>query len=92
MMNRTEWKYKDMMPKVNGKWIEFATTDYATRERQTRVLINRDDISNIKELYNPDEWGNGRWCDVFLKNGQKHQVHSSYEELKKIILEGESGK
>lgn len=88
----SEREHKNMRPIVKGKWIEFSTTEYATREKQTRVLIDMNEISNIKEHYEPEKWGNNGWCLVFLKNGQEYEVHSPYEELVKILTDTRSSK
>ena len=81
-----------MNPIVKGKWIEFLTTEYATREKKTHVLIDMNEISNIKEHYEPERFGNNRWCLVFLKNGQEYEVCSTYEGLVEILTDSRSSK
>ena len=69
-------------PTVKGKWIEFVTSDYATRERRTRILIDPDDISGIKENY---DFGYRDWCRIFMKNGNDYQVLSSYDDMVELL-------
>jgi hypothetical protein len=70
--------------KGNG-WIEFVTTKYATREKRTRILVDKNDIANVEENYDLDEWKNRDWCVIKLKSGGEHQVYANYDELAKLL-------
>ena len=41
----------DFQPRIRGGMLECVCTDYATRQRRTRVSIDPDDISSVKEHY-----------------------------------------
>lgn len=76
----------DFQPRIRGGMLEFVCTDYATRERRTRVLIDPSDISHIKELYDPEQYGNRNWCKVFLRgSGEFYEVLSSYDNLAELL-------
>lgn len=80
---RTMSNYQlDSPPTVKGKWIEFVASDYTTRERRTRILIDPDDISGIKENY---DFVYRDWCGIFMKNGNDYQVLSSYDDLVELL-------
>lgn len=70
--------------KGNG-WIEFVTSKYSTRERRTRILVDRNDISNVEENYDLEEWQNRDWCSIQLKSGGKHEVLGTYDEIVKLL-------
>ena len=86
-------------PKTNGRnlkakpvdkgngWIEFVTTKYATRERRTRILVDKNDIANVEEDYDLDRWENRDWCSIQLKSsGEQHQVLGTYDEIVKLLI------
>ena len=73
--------------KGNG-WIEFVTTEYATREKRTRILVDKNDIANIEENYDLDEGQNRDWCSIQLKSsGKSHEVLGTYDEIVKLLVE-----
>lgn len=83
----------EFQPRVKGEMIEFVCTDYATREKRTRVLIDPDDISSIKEHYDLDQYKNDCWCKVVIKgSGSSYEVLSSYDTLSDLIVSVKSGK
>lgn len=65
---------------IGGKWIQFVCTDYATRERRTRVLISQDEISEVKQDYELE-----CWCSIFTTNGHQYHVKAPYEEVVEIL-------
>ena len=82
----------DFQPRIRGGMLEFVCTDYATRERRTRVLIDPNDISNIKEHYDLDQNQNDRWCKVVIKgSGDTYEVLSSYDTLSDLLVAVKSG-
>lgn len=83
----------EFQPRMKGKWLECVCTDYATRERRTRVSIDPDDISSVKENYDLDQYQNNRWCKVVIKgSGEHYQVLSDYDSLVKLLASIKEGK
>ena len=82
----------DFQPRIRGGMLEFVCTDYATRERRTRVLIDPDDISSVKEHYDLDKYQNDRWCKVVIKgSGDSYEVMSSYDTLSDLLVSLKNG-
>jgi hypothetical protein len=80
-------------PTVKGEgWLDAITTDYATRERRTRVLLKLDSISDVKESYDVEQYGNDRWCKVSLENGNSYEIYATYDELMDILSNHKKGK
>lgn len=83
----------DSPPTIIGGMVEFVCSDYATRERRTRVLIDPDDISSVKENYDLDQYQNNHWCNVYIKGtGGHYQVLSDYDSLVKLLVSIKGGK
>ena len=83
----------DFQPRIRGGMLECVCTDYATRERRTRVSIDPNDISSVKEHYDLDKLQNDRWCKVVIKgSGDAYEVMSSYDYLTDLLasLKGNS--
>ena len=82
----------EFQPRMKGKWLECVCTDYATRERRTRVSIDPDDISSVKEHYDLDKYQNDRWCKVVIKgSGESYEVLSSYDNLVELLASAKKG-
>lgn len=83
----------NVKPTVKGEgWLDAITTDYATRERRTRVLLNLDSISDVKESYDVERYGNYRWCKVSLENGNTYEIYATYDELMDILAKRKTRK
>lgn len=86
MFLRPTKKPIDESPKVIGdKWIQFCCTDFATRERRTKVLLCKDEISEVKQNYDLDQYDNKYWCDIVMCNGKVYDVKATYEEVVEIL-------
>ncbi len=73
-------------PEVKGeRWLDAITTDYAMKERRTRVLLKIDSISDVKESYDVDLHENVKWCKVSLENGNSYEIYATYDELMDIL-------
>ena len=68
----------------NG-WVEFVTSEYATREHRTRVLIDLKDLSSVDEDYEPEKWNGRAWCEIHLKNGKSYTVKATYDEMMGLL-------
>lgn len=77
---------KNGSPRVLGNgWVEFTTSEYATREKRTRVMIDLKDLSSIEESYEPEKWENGDWQYIILKNGKTYTVKATYDEMMSLV-------
>lgn len=77
---------KNGSPHVLGNgWVEFTTSEYATREKRTRVMVDLRDISSIEESYEPEKWGDDGWQYISLKNGKTYTVKATYDEMMSLV-------